>query len=57
LVFLDIINAKEMNGPVSAGEWRGATRLIHAFLGLPASMEAFGIYHAYIDVEELIDLA
>ena len=53
LVFLDFYNAKEMNGPRSPQEWQGATRLIHAFLGLPASLEEFGVYHAYIDVERL----
>jgi hypothetical protein len=53
LVFLDFYNAAEMNGPRSPDEWRGATRLIHAFLGLPESLEAHGVHHAYLDVRRL----
>ena len=49
LVFLAFINAIEMDGPTSKLEWEGATRLLHAVLGLPANLEDCGVYHIYID--------
>jgi hypothetical protein len=53
LVFLHFINATDVNGPSTVEEWEGATRLIHAVLGLPASLEHFGVYHAYLDARGL----
>ncbi len=53
LVFLDFYNARDMNGPTSAAEWIGVKNLMHAFLGLPESLERFGVFHAYINVAEL----
>ena len=53
LIFLDFLNAKEMDGPVSSLEWKGATRLIHAYLGLPADLESFRVYHVYVDAEQI----
>jgi hypothetical protein len=53
LVFLDFYNAREMNGPTSAEEWAGVTKLMHAMLGLPHSLQAAGVFHAYVDVAEL----
>ncbi len=52
LVFLYFINAKDMNGPKTKEEWRGAIRLIHAVLGLPATLERFSMYHAFLDVKQ-----
>jgi hypothetical protein len=49
LVFLDFYNAPDVEGPESEAEWRGATRLIHALLGLPASLDRHGVFHAYAD--------
>jgi hypothetical protein len=49
LVFLDFYNAADVQGPESEAEWRGATRLIHALLGLPADLTKYGVFHAYID--------
>jgi hypothetical protein len=57
IVFLDFCNASDMGGPESEAEWRGATRLIHAQLGLPADLMDFGVFHAYVDVQHLADLA
>lgn len=57
LVFLYFVNAAEMNGPTSADEWRGATRLIHSLLGLPASLREFGVFHAYVDAAIVPDAA
>jgi hypothetical protein len=56
LVFLDFCNATDMGGPETEAEWRGATRLIHAQLGLPADLSEHGIFHAYLDVRHLADL-
>lgn len=53
LVFLDFYNARDMKGPSSAAEWVGVAKLIHAFLGLPESLERFGVYHAFVNVAEL----
>ena len=50
LVFLDFYNAVDVDGPKSEAEWRGATRLIHALLGLPADLTKHGVFHAYVDV-------
>jgi hypothetical protein len=56
LVFVDFTNATDMDGPGTIQEWRGATRMIHAVLGLPASLEGFGVFHAYIDARQLTDI-
>jgi len=56
IVFLDFCNATDMDGPETEAEWRGATRLIHAQLGLPADLTSFGVFHAYVDVRHLTDL-
>jgi hypothetical protein len=55
LIFWDFLNAREMKGPTNSLEWKGATRLIHALLGLPASLEKYGVFHAYVDVSALED--
>ncbi len=53
LIFLEFVNAQEMNGPESYLEWKGANRLIHALLGLPPDLTKHRVYHVYIDVREL----
>ena len=53
LIFLDFLNDKYMDGPNSRLEWKGATRLIHALLGLPQDLRKDGVFHAYLDVREL----
>ena len=55
LVFLDFTNAADMDGPTTVEEWKDATRMIHAALGLPADLEWFGVHHAYLDVRLLTD--
>jgi hypothetical protein len=49
LIFLNFINATEMDGPSSELEWEGAIRLLHTVLGLPKNLKRHDIYHAYID--------
>ena len=53
LVFLYFTNAFDMGGPDTEAEWQGATKELHDELGLPASLEKFGVYHAYVDAEQL----
>jgi len=53
LIFLDFLNAREMNGPTDPLEWKEATRLIHALLGLPANLEKHSVFHVCVDVSEL----
>ena len=53
LVFLDFCNAPDVQGPESEAEWQGATRLIHALLGLPADLREQGVFHAYLDVRSV----
>ena len=53
LVFLDFCNAQDMQGPESPEQWKGATELIHALLGLPRDLTARGVFHAYVDVRKL----
>jgi hypothetical protein len=53
LVFLDFCNATDVKGPESEAEWKGATELIHALLGLPSDLRSRGVYHAYVDVPEI----
>jgi hypothetical protein len=57
LVFLDFCNATDVNGPRDEAEWRGATEMIHALLGIPSDLSRFGVYHAYLDVRRLETLA
>ena len=55
LVFLNFINAMDMDGPSTEEEWQGASRLIHAVLGIPTKLERFGVFHAYVDAADLTD--
>lgn len=53
LVFLYFLNAVDVRGPASVAEWEATTKLIHAALGLPDDLRAYGVYHAYMNVEDL----
>jgi hypothetical protein len=55
LVFLYFLNDRDMDGPTTEAEWRGASRLIRAALGLPAHLDEFGVHDAYLDVRNLVD--
>lgn len=57
LVFLYFTNAVDMDGPTTEEEWHGASRLIHAVLGLPADLSRFGVFHAFVDARDLADAA
>jgi hypothetical protein len=57
LVFLYFVNADDMLGPMSEEEWRGAVRLIHAVLGLPKDLSAYGVFDAFLDARLLQDAA
>jgi hypothetical protein len=53
LVFLNFCNAADVSGPESEAEWHGATKLIHALLGLPDDLRRRGVFHAYVDARPL----
>jgi hypothetical protein len=55
LVFLYFVNADDMLGPMSEEEWHGASRLIHAVLGLPKDLQSHGVFDAFLDVRLLQD--
>jgi hypothetical protein len=55
LVFLYFVNADDMLGPMSEEEWHGAVRLIHAVLGLPKNLKAYGVFDAFLDARLLQD--
>ena len=57
LVFLYFTNAKDVDGPSTEEEWRGAIRLLHAQLGLAQDLKHFGVYDAYLDARDVIDAA
>jgi hypothetical protein len=57
LVFLNFCNAADVHGPESEEEWHGATRLIHALLGLPDDLSGKGVHHAFVDVRSLLALS
>jgi hypothetical protein len=57
LVFLYFTNAVDMDGPTTEEEWHGASRLIHAVLGLPADLSQFGVFDAFVDARDLADAA
>lgn len=55
LAFLYFVNADDMLGPMSEEEWRGAARLIHAVLGLPADLRTHGVFDVFLDTRLLQD--
>jgi len=55
LVFLYFTNATDVDGPVTVEEWRGAIRLLHAQLGLPADLTRFGVFDAFFDARVVMD--
>jgi hypothetical protein len=55
LVFLYFLNADDMLGPASKEEWHGASRLIHAVLGIPKEITSHGVFDAFLDTRLLHD--
>jgi len=55
LVFLYLLNADDMLGPVSEKEWHGAIRLIHAVLGLPSDLRSHDVVDVFLDTRLLQD--
>jgi hypothetical protein len=53
LVFADFMGDREMGGPASCEEWRGATDLIHAYLGILHNPILENVAHICIDVRAL----
>ena len=50
MVFLYFINALDVSGPSSDLEWRGATQLLHAALGLVPGKLPDGVHEIFLDV-------
>ena len=53
LVFVYFLNDNEMNGPKSIGEWSGALKLLHSFLGTGRHKLSKSVTDLFIDVEML----
>ena len=53
LAFLYFVNADDMLGPMSAEEWHGAIRLIHAVLGVPKDLKSYGVFDVFLDARLL----
>jgi len=53
LVFVYFINDLEMNGPATIEEWKGATRLLHSYLGIGRHKLQSSIADVFIDVADL----
>jgi len=53
LIFLYFLNDDERDGPKHEAEWQGASRLIHAVLGVPADLTSHGVFDAVLDIRPL----
>ena len=53
LVFLSVTGDREMRGPTSDLEWRGAIDLLERFLGVTRHKLRRHVHHVFIDVEEI----
>lgn len=54
LVFLYFVGDREMQGPETIEEWRGAVRVIETFLGVGHTKLSPFIHHVYLDVQNLV---
>ena len=55
LAFLYFVNADDMLGPMSEEEWHGASRLIHAALGVPKDLKPYSVFDVFLDTRVLQD--
>jgi len=53
LVFVDFVGDREVGGPRSEDEWKGATALIHAYLGIRRTNLTRSMAHVPIGVDAL----
>jgi len=53
LVFVYFLNDNEMNGPKSIGEWSGALKLLHSFLGIGRHKLSNYIADIFIDIADI----
>lgn len=51
LVFVNFVNDVEMGGPQSVDEWRGALKLLYAYLGISRNKLSKYILDLFIDVD------
>lgn len=55
LAFLYFVNADDMLGPMSEEEWHGASRLIHAALGIRKDLKPHSVFDVFLDARLLQD--
>lgn len=55
LVFLYFLNADDMLGPAYEEEWQGASRVIHAALGVSKDLASHGVFDVFLDTRLLRD--
>jgi hypothetical protein len=53
LVFLCFVNARDVKGPSSVAEWKGALQLVETILGVRKSDLRRYVIHVFVDVREL----
>jgi len=53
LLFVNLVNASDVNGPTSADEWHEAIAACHCHLGLPMDRPLSHVGHVFVDVENL----
>lgn len=54
LVFIYFVGDSEMNGPMTADEWKGAVRTIEVFLGIGRRIKLTPhVHHVYLDVSSI----
>jgi len=52
LLFVHFVNDVDMNGPQSRGEWQGAIKLLHSYLGIGRHKLSRYIADAFVDVKK-----
>jgi hypothetical protein len=51
LLFVNFVNDAKMDGPKSVGEWQGALKLLHTYLGIRRNKLSKYILELFIDVD------
>ena len=53
LVFINFVNDKEMAGPETAEEWKGAIEMLHTYLGIRKNKLSKYIIDMFIDLKNI----
>lgn len=54
LIFLYFVNATDVQGPKTVGEWKAAIHLLHAALGLPRDFAPEGVHEVFVNAAPLM---